>query len=286
MPRAREQPANRDRSQILLPSRQDEPEPLDVDLSKKTLLVGLAHPDDELGAAGAILAQRARGDRVVLLWLTHGEQTEAFGPLPPEEVARKREEQGRRAAEILGAEPMFMDFPDTALRADRETTVEVARKICEIKPDGLLTWGDAWVRGMRHPDHERCGQIFRDAIALARIAKVMAPIEPHRAPVPVFTIRDVHSTLPAVAVDVTAHREKIHELADHYFRGVGFGDPEWLDQRLRETGKRWGLELAEEFDSWESPSRATGTLLPAPPLEGVVHPERKGPGERGAADDS
>ena len=32
---------------------------------RKTLLVGLAHPDDEVGAAGSILAQKARGDRVV-----------------------------------------------------------------------------------------------------------------------------------------------------------------------------------------------------------------------------
>lgn len=45
----------------------------------RTLLVALAHPDDELGAAGTILAQRALGDRVVILWLTLGEMTEALG---------------------------------------------------------------------------------------------------------------------------------------------------------------------------------------------------------------
>ncbi|MSR35874.1 MAG: hypothetical protein EXR95_04400 [Gemmatimonadetes bacterium] len=55
-----------------------------------TLLVVLSHPDDELGCAGAIAAQVARADRVVLLWLTRGEMTEAFGPIPTEEVARRR----------------------------------------------------------------------------------------------------------------------------------------------------------------------------------------------------
>jgi N-acetylglucosamine malate deacetylase 1 len=247
-------------------------------LKRQTLLVGLAHPDDELGAAGTIATQVARGDRVVVVWLTRGEQTEAFGPLPPREVARRREEQGHRAGEILGAETRFLDYHDTALIHDRETVLTIARLICEIQPDGLLTWGDAWVRGMRHPDHQTCGRIFRDAITLARIAKVVAPLPPHRAALPVFTIRDIHSRLPAVGIDVGAQRERILQVASLYLQGVGFGDPEWLDRRLREAGTRYNFEFAEEFDAWESRPGGTSALLPAPPLEGVNHPERK---ERG-----
>jgi N-acetylglucosamine malate deacetylase 1 len=244
-------------------------------MERQTLLVGLAHPDDELGAAGTILAQVARGDRVVIVWLTRGEMTEAFGPIPLEEVARRRVEQGERAAGILGAEARFLDLPDTELRVTQETTVRVARLICELKPDGLLTWGDAWMRGMRHPDHQACGQIFRDAILLARIAKVVGPLPPHRRPVPVFTLRDLHSPLPAVAVDVGPHREGISEVAHLYFRGLGFGDPEWLERRLRLTGERWGCRYAEEFDAWESEAgRAEPSLLPARPLADLVHPDR------------
>lgn len=239
--------------------------------------MGLAHPDDELGAAGTILAQRARGDRVVIVWLSRGEQTEAFGPLPIREVARRREEQGRQAAEILGAESLFLDFPDTAITADRDTTLHIARLICELEPDGLLTWGDAWVRGMRHPDHQACGQIFRDAVTLARIAKLVDPLPPHRKPVPVFTIRDVHSTLPAVGVDVTPHRSGIAKLAEHYYHGVGFGDPEWFEQRLRQIGSRYGFRYAEEFDAWESGGGATTSLLPATPLDEAPHPDRRAP---------
>jgi LmbE family N-acetylglucosaminyl deacetylase len=245
-----------------------------------TLLVGLAHPDDELGAAGTILAQAARGDRVVIVWLTRGEQTEAFGPVSTEEVARRREVQGQRAGEILGAETRFLDMRDTEVREDRDAVVQVARLICEIKPDGLLTWGDTWVRGLRHPDHDACGRIFRQAVTLARIAKVVAPSTPHRKPVPVFTIRDVHSQLPAVGVDVSQHRAGIAELADLYLNGLGFGDHDWLERRLAEPGKRWGFRYAEEFDSWESPSRSSDSLLPAPPLDGVIHPDRKDVPER------
>lgn len=243
-------------------------------MSRQTLLVGLAHPDDELSAAGTIMAQRQRGDRVIIVWLSRGEQTEAFGPIPVEEVARRREEQGHAVGRILGAETRFLDFPDTAIVCNRENALRIARLICEIKPDGILTWGHTWVRGMRHPDHQACGEIFRHAVTYARIAKLVAPLPPHRKPVPIFTLRDVHSTLPAVGVDVTPYRDTIAEVADLYRQGVGFGDPEWLEHRLTEAGRRWGFRYAEEFDAWETPGTATTSLLPARMLDGVVHPDR------------
>ena len=243
-------------------------------MSEQTLLVGLAHPDDEVGAAGTILAQRARGDRVVVVWLTPGEMTEAFGPIPREEVARRRREQGARAGEILGVETRFLDFQDTRVSATRDAALEVARLISEIRPTGILTWGMGWMRGIRHPDHQACGQIFRDAVTFARLAKAVAPLEPHRAHAPVFTLRDVHSTLPAVAVDVEPYLDTIHELARFYRERVGFGEQAWLDQRLRRAGKRHGLAYAEEFDAWETAGGTVESLLPAPPMEGVVHPDR------------
>jgi N-acetylglucosamine malate deacetylase 1 len=242
---------------------------------RETLLVGMAHPDDELGAAGTILAQKARGDRVVVGWLSRGEMTQAFGDIPMQEVAARRTEQGRRAADILGVEARFLDLPDTRIEPTREAAAEVARLICEVKPTGILTWGDAWTRGMRHPDHQATGQLYRDAVVLARIAKVVAPLEPYRAEIPVFTLRDAHSRLPAIAVDVSAYRDGIDALATFYFEGLGFGDPEWLENRLREAGARWGCTHAEEFDAWETEAESLApSLLPAAPLPGQLHPSR------------
>jgi LmbE family N-acetylglucosaminyl deacetylase len=243
---------------------------------QKTLLVGLAHPDDEVGAAGTILAQRARGDRVVVVWLTRGEMTEALGPIPAAEVAARREEQGRRAGEILDVETRFLDFADCSIDANPESAHRVARLLAEIRPDALLTWGDAWGRGMRHPDHQASGKIFRDAITLARIAKVVGPGRPHRAPVPVFTYRGAHSTLPAVAVDVEPFREQIHELGRFYRENIGFGNAEWIDRRLRVTGEPYGLRYAEVFDAWETRGGMVPSLLPAEFDDGEVqHPERE-----------
>ncbi len=241
-------------------------------MPQQTLLVGLAHPDDELGVAGTILAQRARGDRVVIVWLTRGEMTEAFGPLPTEEVARRRIEQGRSAAEILGAEAQFLDYSDTCLVATPEIAARVARVIAEIRPDGLLTWGEGWIRGARHPDHQACGRIFRDAVTLARITKVTAPVEPRRAAVPVFTVRDLHSTLPAVAVDVEPHLERIRELSRFYWERIGFGNREWIEQRLTTVAQPWGLRYAEVFDAWETKPGRVSSLLPAQSPLQPVHP--------------
>jgi LmbE family N-acetylglucosaminyl deacetylase len=229
----------------------------------QTLLVGLAHPDDEVGAAGTIRAQVARGDRVVVVWLTRGEMTEAFGPVPMEEVSRIREEHGRMAGELLGCETRFMDFRDTEVDATVESARRVARLIAEVKPDGVLTWGDAWGRGMRHPDHQASGKIFRDAITLARVAKVVAPLPPHRAPAPVFAIRGAYSQLPAAVVDVEPHLERIHALARFYYERIGFGDPEWIDRRLRAAAEPHGLRYAEAYDAWETPGGIVTSLLPA-----------------------
>lgn len=239
-----------------------------------TLLVGLAHPDDELGMAGAISAQRARGDRVIVVWLTRGEMTEAYGPIPQKEVARRREALGAGAGEILDVETRFLDFADTRLQATPDAARRVAEVLCEIQPDGLLTWGDAWVRGQRHPDHQACGRIFRDAITLARIAKVVAPRSPHRADVPVFTIRGAHSSLPRVAVDVSPHVPTIRRLADYYVDELGFGDPEWLENRLRRAGREAGLEYAEFYDAWESEPGIVESLLSADQADLNRHPDR------------
>jgi len=241
---------------------------------RKTLLVALAHPDDEVAVAGTIRAQRERGDRVVLAWLTRGEMTEAFGPLPTDEVAARREEHGAHAAGLLGVEHRFLGFEDTRLHHTPDAVHRVARMIAEVRPDGVVTWGDAWVRGARHPDHQACGAIVRDAITLARIAKVVEPEEPHRAWCPVFTLRSEPSPLEPVAVKVEAHLEAIFELAAFYRERVGFGDRAWLERRLRSGGEPFGLGYAELFDAWESEGGVRETLLPADPGARNLHPSR------------
>jgi N-acetylglucosamine malate deacetylase 1 len=218
----------------------------------RTLLVALSHPDDEVGCSGTIAVHRSLGDHVVLLWLTRGEMTEVYGDLDREEVARRRVAHGKQAAAILGAEPLFLDFPDTAVEATPESARTVARVLAEVRPDAVITWGDAWTRGMRHPDHQATGTIVRDAITLARLRRVVNPLQPHRDPAPVFTLRDEHSRIPERAVDVSGQLDRVMELARYYRERVGWPEEDWLLDRLRRAGEAWGVRAAESFDAWET----------------------------------
>jgi N-acetylglucosamine malate deacetylase 1 len=227
----------------------------------KTLLVALSHPDDEIGCAGTVAAHRAAGDRVVLLWLTRGEMTEIYGDLPQEEVATRRMEHGREAAAILDAEPVFLEFPDTRIHATPEAAVKVARVLAAIRPQAVVTWGDAWARGMRHPDHQATGKIVRDAITLARLRRIVDPVPPHRDPAPLFTLRGEHSTLPITAMDVSDHLDTILALARYYHARVGWPDPDWLMERLEAAGRARGLKAAELFEAWETPPGTARRLV-------------------------
>jgi LmbE family N-acetylglucosaminyl deacetylase len=161
--------------------------------------------------------------------------------------------------------------------ATPEAARAVARVVADVRPDGLITWGEAWVKGMRHPDHVASGKIARDAVTLARIAKLVSPEPPHRAFCPVFALRGAHSVLPRVTVDVERHVERIFALAKFHHDFIGFGDRAWLERRLRGAGEAGGVRWGEAFDAWESTPGTVTRLLPAEELGAHAHPTRPGP---------
>jgi N-acetylglucosamine malate deacetylase 1 len=235
----------------------------------KTLLVVLSHPDDEIGCAGTIAAHATAGHRVVLVFLTHGEMTESLGPLSAEEVALRRLQHAEESARMLGCEVRFLDYHDTRVESTPAAHYEVAKLMADVRPDAVLSWGDAWVRGMRHPDHQATGVIARNAITLARIARIVAPLAPHRNAAPFFTLRDRNSALPPVAIDVSRHVEQALALGEFYRSRVGWPPEAWQQDRLREAGRQWGVQAAEVFDAYESVSGIYGSLFESevlPPL--------------------
>jgi LmbE family N-acetylglucosaminyl deacetylase len=222
------------------------------------------------------MAQRARGDRVVILYLTRGEATGAFGSgVPVPEVARRRVALAAEAAAMLDVEHRFLELTDCGVRATPAHARSVATIVAQLRPDGLVTWGDAWVKGMRHPDHQATGKIARDSVTLARIASVVGPPAPHRGFCPVFTIRGAHSALPIVSVDVEPYIDGILQLAELYRRALGFGDRDWVLDRLRRAGAAAAQTFAEPFDAWESREGVVPALLPAAEAVAVAHPTRR-----------
>ena len=83
-----------------------------------------------------------------------------------------------------------------------------------------------------------------------------------------------HPALTAVAIDAEPYLDKIFELGQLYYDALQFPHRDWLEERLKIIGSRWGLKYAEEFDAWETPGGIVDALLPVRIDGAPDHPER------------
>jgi LmbE family N-acetylglucosaminyl deacetylase len=155
-----------------------------------TLVSFHAHPDDEAILVGGTLRLAAdAGHRVVLVFATRGDLGEvAEGVLAADEqLADRRENEARRAAEILGvARVEFLGYHDSGMAGEPTNDApgafagadleEAAARLAEILRDEdaeVLTVYDA--RGAYgHPDHIGVHHVGRRAAALAGTRRVYA----------------------------------------------------------------------------------------------------------------
>ena len=135
----------------------------------KTILVCLAHPDDEaFGVAGMLSHYAQDGARVVLVCATRGEEGEISDPSlgTSETLAQVREDEMRCAAKTIGAQELiFLDYRDSGMagtppnqRDDAFVNApagEVIPKLVGImrrlQPQVVLTFEP--FGGYGHPDH-------------------------------------------------------------------------------------------------------------------------------------
>jgi len=155
-----------------------------------TLLSFHAHPDDEsITTAGTIARAVDAGHRVILVWATrgeHGEVEEGFLD-PGEDLWRRRVEESRRSAEILGAHRFeFLGYVDSGMmgtpendapnsfwRADLEEAAgRLAAILREEEVDVLTVYDDHG--GYGHPDHI---QVHRVGVRAAELAGTPAVFE-------------------------------------------------------------------------------------------------------------
>lgn len=120
---------------------------------KQTLLVVIAHPDDESFPMGGTLAKyAAEGVRVILVSATRGE-----AGIPGNDASTTaliREEELSSAAQTLGiARLLFLDYEDGKLNQIdiEEAVLKIEKIIQEEKPDAIITFGSDGISG--HPDH-------------------------------------------------------------------------------------------------------------------------------------
>ena len=122
-----------------------------------------AHPGDGLFTMGAVLAQQIQlGGAGALLSLSLGERG-APKDIPVQQYGEMQRTATQKAAHLLGAEAIFLSYPDAEIPFNEESTLQVCDAIRQYKPDVVVThWSGSW-----HKDHQNCHLIVRDAVFYA-----------------------------------------------------------------------------------------------------------------------
>jgi len=122
----------------------------------KIMICG-AHPDDPETGCGGLAAKYSRaGHEVTLVYFSCGNPEKQFQGRPHDIV---REDECRRAAEMLGAAVGFLGFEDGNIPMTAETTSQTAEYISQAQPDIVLTH---WPVDT-HPDHQATGNMVLQA---------------------------------------------------------------------------------------------------------------------------
>ncbi len=130
------------------------------------VLVLAPHADDEaIGCGGTLHRHACAGHEVTPVVVTDGAAGHAFTDLRGAELVARRREEARQGAAAMGLRPpVFLDFPDGSLRADRTLVNRLAGLLQELQPQVV------YVPSVfdSHPDHRQVFAAARRAMARYR----------------------------------------------------------------------------------------------------------------------
>ena len=223
----------------------------------RRFMVIVGHPADaDFGPAGTASAWIAAGSQGWLVCCTSGDAGGEDPEANPLELAQAREEEQRRAAQVVGYEGVtFLHQPDGNLVNDLPLREMLVREIRTFKPDAVLA-GDPEVvvhrgGGINHTDHRAAAMAAVDAVYPAARNPMTFPWL-HRQGLPAHRVRRLYlmwSNQPDVWIDVSATVDrKIEALRDHESQ---LHDPAAVFERVRarmaEQGAVIGVAAAESY---------------------------------------
>jgi len=222
---------------------------------KLDILVIAAHPDDaELGCAGTIASQVAKGHKVGIVDLTHGEMGTRGTP-------ELRLQEAAHSADLLGlAVRENMGFKDVFFKDDAEHQLKLIQVIRMYQPGIVL----ANAISDRHPDHGKGSSLATNACFISVLSKIETWNEgvkqaPWR---PKFVYHYIQNNYiePDFIVDISAYWDK--KVASIAAFGSQFYNPEsqepasfisspeflpFIESRAREFGHRIQVKYGEGF---------------------------------------
>ncbi len=226
-------------------------------------LVAFAHPDDaEFGCAGTVARWTRDGTVVTYVCVTDGSAGSNEPGAIRDDVARQREDELRKAAEILGvSEVVFLGYPDGELEPSLDVRRDLTREVRRARPDVVVgpdpsrLWsGDRYVN---HPDHVAVGH------AVLRVVNPDAPtrpqfpelldegLEPFEVPRLWLNVWDAgREELHVVDISGTIDA-KMDALRAHESQISGEDVERFLRDQAREIGRPRGYEYGEAFRTFD-----------------------------------
>ena len=195
------------------------------------VMVIFAHPDDaEIGSGGVVAKWIAAGCEVTYVLCTNGASGTADRALTPEQLARKRADEQRAAADAMGVKHVVMlGYPDGALEDTREFLGDIVRALRRHRPHTVFVHDPYRMSGFQHRDHRKAGIVTTDAVYPYARDHLHFPehvthhgLEPHK-------VRELWywgMDQPNVIVDVTESIDRqIAALVRHESQMPGFNVP-------------------------------------------------------------
>ncbi len=127
-----------------------------------------AHPDDcEIRAAGCAALWSQMGHKVKFVATTNGDAGHPVQGGAP--LARRRREESKKVAKVLGIEYDVMDVHDGELMPTLENRLEIIRKIRDWQAELVLSPRP----NDYHPDHRYTGVLVQDAAYMVAVPAVL-----------------------------------------------------------------------------------------------------------------
>lgn len=214
-------------------------------------MVIFAHPDDAEIGSGAVAAKWvAAGCEITYVLCTNGAAGTADRSLTPAELARKRADEQRAAADFMGvAHVVMLGYPDGELEDTREFLGDIVRAIRRYRPHTVFVHDPYRIRSFQHRDHRKAGLVTTDAVYPYARDHLHFPehitqdgLEPHKVRELWYWGMDE----PNVIVDVTDSIDRqIAALVRHESQVAGFNVPP--GQTIGARVKQHAAELATDY---------------------------------------
>ncbi len=214
---------------------------LNSEVSPKRVMGVFAHPDDaEFFAGGTFAKWSADGAEITFVLATSGDKGSAELDMTSEKLAAIREEETKRAADVLGVKDVvFLRYIDGELFPTLDLRRDITRLIRLKKPDVIVTLDPTrfWygTRSINHPDHRAIGAATLESVfptARDRLNFIELERDEGLLPHNCLTIYIAGAEEPTMTVDVTGCIERqVQALIEHKSQ---IKEPEKLYDRIFE----------------------------------------------------